>query len=191
MPRVSQIQKGRYNPPLYFDVYDVEQEEWVPVAPIPDYPARCAFERLYDDLRVERLDVEGCMRVESDGRGFLPVAPSTVNASEVRYSPRPRVRANRDETSDYLDDDDTLDRRGMGAYVRYTMPTWFLQWVLTLDVEAKTRLLDRWPSVEVADVEVEVERKSSTARPLDVGSEHTARLLDIVGNADVEGMLSA
>ena len=109
MGRVSRIQAGRYNPPT----------------DIPFYAERLKLERLYNLRRADRLMVEGCMRVESNGgRGYLDPAPSTVGASEVRASLRPRVRPNRDETGDALKDSASLDRRGVGTYRRATLPLW-------------------------------------------------------------------
>jgi len=164
MGRVSKIQAGRYNPPT----------------DVPFYSQRVALERLYDRRMVDRLMVEGCMRVESDGaRGYLPHAPSTVGASEIRVSPRPRVRPNRDETGDMLKDSATLDRRGMGTYVRRTVPAWFASVLVSLDIEpaTKTAILSRFPStlVETSRPERTAKRVATTAKT-DAATSYADRL---------------
>lgn len=143
------------------------------------------------------------MRVEVNGGAYLDPAPSTVGAGEVRVTERLRVRPNRSEILDYLSDDATLDRRGRGAYRQYNLPAWLVE-VLYLDEvgsrwtgcrrvpdSLRSRVLDLLPSVEVAEVEVGVERSRSEVRPLDVSAERASRLRAIVGNADVEGILEA
>lgn len=188
MPRVSQVQRGRYNPPT----------------DVPFYALRCEMERRYNLARVARLEVEGCMRVELGGGAYLDPAPSTVGAGEVRVTERLRVRPNRDEVSDYLRDDAILDRRGRGAYRQYNLPAWMVE-VLYLDevgsrwtgvrrvtdATLRSRVLDLLPSVEVAEVEVGRERSRSEVRPLDVSAERASRLRAIVGNADVDAILEA
>jgi hypothetical protein len=163
MGRVSKIQAGRYNPPT----------------DVPFYSQRVALERLYNQRRADRLMVEGCMRVESDGaRGYLPHAPSTVGASEVRVSPRPRIRPNRDETGDMLRDSASLDRRGMGTYTRRVVPAWFASLLVSLDLDPATRtsILDRFPSTVVESPKRERQSKRTATTGTDAGASYLDRL---------------
>ena len=79
MARKSRIMEGSYDAPI------VEGYEW-----------RMRLERAYMDRMVDRLMVEGCMRHDpsNNRRGTVDHAASSVRATEVRYSERPRVRGN-------------------------------------------------------------------------------------------------
>lgn len=188
MPRVSQIQAGRYLPPTTFDSGEL----------IPQYRERVAFEVAYNLARVERLEVEGCMQAESSSSPYLDPAPSSVGAGEIRVSERLRVRANREEIGDYLLDDATLDRRRAGAYLLYNLPAWVVEVVYlpeigsrwtgcrrVSDPSLRSRILDYFPAVEVEEVEVEeVERRRVVEVEQSKSDAHEQAILAILDNPE-------
>ena len=150
------------------------------------------FEQSYFRLEETRRAVEDVMRFEGDneGRGTVDRSPSSVNATEVRVTARPRVQANRPWIESQSLDDSRYSSRAPRHFkaqfdttaTSRTVPVWFLSVLDSLDMDTKRLVLDSLSS-RVLDV-VDTRTRPETARQAKAVSHqevHQAALRSIAG----------